>query len=254
MPDNPRAIIADDEEEVRIYLKSSLLKVWPELDICAEAKNGLEALMFIENEKPDIAFLDIRMPGLSGMEVARKVAGSCWIVFITAYDQYAVEAFENEAIDYLLKQVTIQRLEKTVSRLKNKINSETLPPKNLSQVIGRLLGDINEKTNHLKWIRAQHGETIRLTPVDDVIYFKASDRYTMVITKKQELLISKSIKQLANELNPEYFWQIHRGTIVNVAYIEKVSRSMTGRFVIKLKDTKDMLTVSRSYTHLFKQM
>ncbi len=256
MPNNPRAIIADDEEDLRIYLKTKLSEAWPELEICAEAKNGNEALAVIEEKKPDIAFLDIKMPGLNGLEVAKRVAGSCWVVFITAYDEYAVEAFENEAIDYLLKQVTLKRLKKTVNRLKRKVEEGSRIEKDLPEAIGRLLDKIQEKkdVDYLKWIRAHHGEIIRLIPVEEIIYFKASERYTMVITKNSESLISKPIKQLKDDLNPDYFWQINRGTIANVTFIEKVSRSLTGRFVLKLEHIEDLLTVSRSYTHLFKQM
>ncbi len=184
------------------------------------------------------------------------MAGSCWVVFITAYDEYAVEAFENEAIDYLLKQVTLQRLEKTVNRLKQKIEEDSRLQKDLPGVIDKLLDKIQEKkdVDYLKWIRAHHGEIIRLIPVEEVIYFKASERYTLVITKNSESLISKPIKQLKDDLNPDYYWQINRGTIVNVTFIEKVSRSLTGRFVLKLEHIEDILTVSRSYTYLFKQM
>lgn len=256
MLDNPRAIIADDEEELRIYMKSRLAKIWPELDIFAEAKNGLEALKLIESTKPDIAFLDIKMPGLSGMQVAKKIIGSCRIVFITAYDQYAVEAFEREAIDYLLKPVSFERLKMTVERLKEKMRTDVLAPMDFSKVIEKLLDNIQEKKEpgHLKWIRAKHGDTIRLIAVKDVCYFKASEKYTQVVTIDSEVLIAKSIKQLSDELNPDYFWRIHRGTIVNAAHIAKVSRSLTGRFIIKLKNIPDLLTVSRRHTHLFRQM
>jgi DNA-binding LytR/AlgR family response regulator len=239
-----RAIIADDEEQLRSYLKSRLLEVWPDLVICGEARNGQEALELMEKYRPDIAFLDIRMPGLSGMEVAREIAGSCRVVFITAYDQYAVEAFENEAVDYLLKPVTRERLERTVKRLKEQTAASTKPPLNFSEIVERLV----------QWIQVQQGDSIRLIPVDEVFYFKASDKYTMVISKEGESLIRKPIKELADELDPNEFWRIHRGTIVNAACISKVSRSLTGRSIIRLKDLPETLTVSRSYAHLFKQM
>lgn len=251
-----KAVIADDEEQLRTYLKARLSEVWPELDICGEAENGLEALKLIEKEKPQIAFLDIRMPGLSGMEVAKKIAGSCRIVFITAYDQYAVEAFESEAIDYLLKPVTNERLKSTVDRIKKHILASSKTGSNLSEVVGRLINGLQERHApvYLQWIRAQQGDVTRLIPVDEVYYFKASDKYTMVVTAEGELLISKPIKELARELDPDRFWRIHRGTIVNAGCIDKVSRSLTGRGVIKLKDRQELLTVSRSYIHIFKQM
>lgn len=251
-----RAIIADDEEQLRTYLKSRLSEVWPELVICGEARNGREALKAIEKEQPHIAFLDIRMPGLSGMEVAKKIAGSCRVVFITAYDQYAVEAFESEAIDYLLKPVTNKRLKSTVDRIKKQIAASSTPPSDLSEIVERVMTGLQERyaPGYLQWIRAQQGDGTRLIPVDEVYYFKASEKYTMVMTAAGESLINKTIKELANELDPDKFWRIHRGTIVNAACIDKVSRSLTGRGVIQLKDLQELLTVSRSYIHIFKQM
>lgn len=251
-----RAIIADDEKQLRSHLKSMLLKVWPDLVICGEAGNGSEALELIEKHRPDIAFLDIRMPGLSGMEVAGKIAGACWVVFVTAYDQYAIEAFENEAVDYVLKPVTRERLEKTAKRLKEQIGSSIKPPVGFSEIVGRLIAKVQdmETPGYLQWLKVQHGDGIRLIPVDEVNYFKAADKYTMVITKEGESLIRKPIKDLAGELDPDKFWRIHRGTIVNAGCISEVSRSLTGRSVIRLKDLPETLAVSRSYVHLFKQM
>jgi len=251
-----KAIIADDEDQLRSYLKSRLSEVWPELVICGEARNGQEALELIEKHRPDIAFLDIRMPGLSGMEVAKRIVGSSWVVFITAYDKYAVEAFENEAIDYLLKPVTHERLGKTVKRLQKQIAASIKPPSDMPEIVERAIARLykKEKPGYLRWIRAQHGDGIRLIPVDEVCYFKASDKYTLVLTKESELLIKKAIKELVDELDPNQFWRIHRSTIVNARYIAKVSSSLTGRGVVKLKDRPELLTVSRSYIHIFKQM
>ena len=196
------------------------------------------------------------MPGLSGMEVAKRVINSCWIVFITAYDKYAVEAFENEAIDYLLKPITHKRLEKAITRLQKQIAASIKPPPNMSEIIEQTLTRLHRKETpgYLRWLKAQYGDGIRLIPVDDVSYFKASDKYTLVLTKDGELLIKKTIKDLADELDPDQFWRIHRGTIVNARSITKVSRSLTGRGVVKLKDRPELLTVSRSYMHIFKQM
>lgn len=251
-----KAIIADDEGQLRSYLKSRLSDVWPELIICGEARNGQEAIELIEKYRPHIAFLDIQMPGLSGIDVAKKIGGSCRVVFITAYDQYAVEAFESEAIDYLLKPVTRERLEKTTNRLKKQIATSSEPPADLSKMVERMMTTLANKdvSTYLQWIRTQQGEEIRLVAVDEVYYFKASDKYTMVMTKDRESLIRKPIKELANELDPDKFWRIHRGTIVNAACIANMSRSLTGRGVIRLKDRSETLTVSRSYIHIFKQM
>ncbi len=251
-----KAIIADDERELRNYLKTMLKEAWPELVICGEAANGDEALELVSLNRPQIAFLDIKMPGLSGMDVAEKIAHICRIVFVTAYDQYAVEAFEKEAVDYLVKPVMKERLEQTISRLKRQLEISDSPVGDISELVGQVIKRLNdkEKAEYMRWIRIQVRDDIRLIPVDDVVYFKAEDKYTLVITKNGESLIKKSIKELTEELDPDHFWQIHRGSIVNVSNIDKVSRSLTGRGVLKLKGRPELLTVSRNYLHYFKQM
>ena len=253
---NPEAIIADDEEQLRIHLRSKLAELWPELTISGEAKNGIEAVALIESLRPAVAFLDIKMPGLTGLEVAQKISTGCRVVFITAYDQYAVEAFESEAIDYILKPVTEKRLVKTINRLKNQISSASEPPLNFSASIERLLAAINSKETpgNLKWIKVRHGDEVRLIAIAEVCYFKAEDKYTVVKTLEGESLIKKTIRQLSEELDSDQFWRIHRGTIINVGQIRNVSRSFAGRLIITLKDLPESLTVSRSYAHLFKQM
>jgi len=250
------AIIADDEELSRAHLKTQLLKVWPDLVISGEAENGLEAIELNETHQPDVAFLDIRMPGISGIEVAKQISPQCKIVFITAYDRYAVTAFENEAIDYILKPALEERLEKTIARIKDKILQEDYLS-NMTEVIERLSLILNRKQNnsvHLKWIRVQIDHSVRLIPVEKIYFFQASNKYTRVITKNREALIRKSISELAKELDPDMFFKIHRKTIVNANFIEKVDTSTTGRGLIKLIDRLEIHTVSRSYTHLFRQM
>ena len=251
-----KAIIADDEKELRTYLKSLLAADWPDLVICGEAENGKEALELVEAERPQVVFLDIRMPGLSGLEVAKKIAGVCHIVFVTAYDQYAVEAFEREAVDYLVKPVSRERLMQTIQRLKNHLDVSPAPPAGLTAVVEHVLASLNTKKagDFLHWIRVQIKDSVRLIPVREVDYFQAKDKYTLVITEDGESLIRKSIKELTSELDPDQFWQIHRSTIVNVSKIEKVSRSITGRGILRLKERPELLTVSRNYLHLFKQM
>ncbi len=247
------AVIADDEAPLRQSLRARLSEVWPELVICGEAKNGKEALDLIERHRPQVAFLDIRMPGLTGMEVAERIQGACRVVFVTAYDEYAVDAFEKEAVDYLLKPVSNERLAKTVKRLKENLESGAAVPADvLRRLLARLSGE--ERAGSLQYLRVQHGDGVRLIPVDEVIYFKAEDKYTTVITREGESLVRKPIKELAEELDHEKFWQIHRGAIVNVRFIARVSRSLTGKGVVKLKDRSETLTISNRYMHLFKQM
>ncbi|WP_300672852.1 LytTR family DNA-binding domain-containing protein [Desulfoluna sp.] len=250
-----RAIIADDEEQLVIYLESMLSRIWPELVVCGRAGNGREALELMELESPDIAFLDIKMPGLTGMEVASQCSRQTRVVFITAFNQYAVDAFENEAMDYLLKPVTDERLSKTVDRLKKQMEGDT-PPAELKGVIEEVIRAVGRPaaSSHLKWIKALHRDCIRLIYVDDVLFFKSSAKYTTVLTVDGESLIKKPIKELTDELDPETFWRIHRGTIINAGCIDKVSHSLTGRLAVKLKGSSEILTVSRSYAHLFKQM
>ena len=251
-----KAIVADDEKELRTYLKTLLAAAWPELVVCGEARNGREALALVETESPQVVFLDIRMPGLSGLEVAKQLAGRCHIVFVTAYDQHAVEAFERDVVDYLVKPVSPQRLMQTVQRLKNLLAVSPAPAAELSAAVERVLAGLKlpKVTDFLQWIRVPVKESVRLIPVRDVAYFQAQDKYTLVMIDEGEALIRKNIRELAAELDPGHFWQIHRGTIVNVSRIERVSRSVTGRGVLRLKGRPEPLTVSRNYLHLFKQM
>jgi len=251
-----KAIIADDEKELRGYLKTMLAEIWPELEICGEAANGKDALELVDTFAPQIAFLDIRMPGLSGLEVAEKIASVCRIVFVTAFDQYAVDAFEREAVDYLVKPVTKKRLTQTIQRLKKQLQASPEPPAGLAEMITHVLANLqgNANANYLRWIKTQYKDNIRLIPVEEIDYFQAEDKYTLVMTAQGESLIKKSIKELSCELNPQQFWQIHRSTIVNISKIGNVSRSLTGRGIVKLKGRPESLTVSRNFLHLFKQM
>lgn len=241
-----KAIIADGEAHFIQHLESRLFDLWPALSICGRAGSGEEAAQLMEKHHPQLAFLDVRLPGLCGMQVARKFAASCAIVFVTAYDHYAANAFESGAVDYLIKPVTRQRLAKAVQRIQKW---------HLSQAAEHLLmGSSKKEQDYLQWIRVQHGDGVLVLPVDEISYFKAGDKYTLVITRDGESLIKKPIKELVRELNPDRFWRIHRGTIVNVACIRKVSRSTTGRGVVNLKGCDDFLTVSKPYLDLFKHM
>jgi DNA-binding LytR/AlgR family response regulator len=250
------ALIADDEAELRSHLIRMLEQLWPELTIIGEAGNGLEALNMANELSPDIVFLDIRMPGLNGIEVARQICGKCLIVFITAYDQYAIDAFENEALDYILKPVEKKRLQNCIQRCHCQVSEPVRHSPDLEQLLGQLEKrlDKDRAGRYLQWIRAQHGDAIRLIPVEEVLMFRSADKYTLVITLQKESVIRKTIKELEKELDPEKFWKIHRGSIVNVSCIQKVSKSMTGKYVLKLNGFDEPLMVSRSYSHLFKQM
>jgi DNA-binding LytR/AlgR family response regulator len=233
---------------LRAQLRTRLTQAWPELAIVAEAENGEQALALQRELEPDIAFLDIQMPVKSGLEVADALAGACHIVFVTAYDEYAVTAFEQGAVDYVLKPVTTDRLVKVAQRLKQRLDR---PPADLATVLAQLA---NRSGGPLKWIKASLGPSMRLIAVDDVLYFHAQDKYTKVVTQEGEALIRKTIKELFDELDAELFWQVHRGTIVNLRAIARVDRDYRDQPLIILKQRPEKLTVSRTFAHLFKAM
>jgi DNA-binding LytR/AlgR family response regulator len=240
-------------------LRDRLGAAYPELDIVGIAGNGPEALRLIEEHDPDVLFLDIRMPGLNGLEVARRVADGAQIVFVTAYDQYALEAFEREAVDYLLKPVTDERLAQTVRRLRERLR--TPPPADelkraldaLSRVLPSLSGNA-AAPGRLAWVRASVGNQVRLIAVEEVCYFQANDKYTSVFTAEGEALIRTSLRELGEQLDPDRFWQVHRATIVNLAHVAATTRDLSGRTQIKLKSRPETLAVSRAFAQRFRQM
>jgi DNA-binding LytR/AlgR family response regulator len=253
----PTAIIADDERLMRDQLRLRLSQVWPELDIVGEAKNGDEAVELVAQLKPDLTFLDIRMPGKTGMEAAREIGNQSQIVFVTAYDQYAVEAFERGAVDYVLKPPEQERLQVTVDRLKAQLKKPAAAVNNDS--VTAMLSQLAEKIaapkpKYLQWIQASIGQDLRMIPVEDILFFRSDEKYTCVQTEKFEALIRKPVRDLAEELDPSLFWQIHRATLVNVNAIEGVTRDIRGRHLVLIKGKPDKLEVSRSFLHLFKQM
>ena len=245
------AIIADDEARLAEYLKERLAVLWPELVIAGVAGNGPEAQALLDAEAPDIAFLDIRMPGLSGLDVARGASRDVRIVFVTAFDQYALAAFERAAVDYLLKPVSDERLAETVARLKAQA---TPPPGDIGTVLAAIAQLAPGGPQKLAWIRASRGSEVQLIDVEDVCYFQANDKYTSVFTADGESLIRTPLKELAGQLDPQRFWQVHRGTIVNVRHIATTTRDLAGRITLRLKRRPEPLAVSRAYMHLFKQM
>ena len=254
MTNSLTAIIADDEQHLATYLNDRLAALWPELTIVGIAKNGLEAMRLVDDESPAIVFLDIRMPGLTGLEVAKRLDAKTHVVFVTAYDQYAVDAFDQQAADYLLKPVTDDRLARTIARLKEKISTSEVPG-DVADILKQLATALPPARNtHLRWIRASVGETVRQIPVDEVFYFQAQDKYVSVYTSAGESLIRTPLAELQAELDPNEFWQIHRSTIVNVNRVAATTRDVMGKTLLKLKDCKAELQVSRAYAHLFKQM
>lgn len=257
-----RAIIADDERLMREQLRSRLVEVWPDLEIVAEARNGREAVDAVRELKPDLAFLDIRMPGMTGVEAAREIGDACHIVFITAYSEYAVDAFEQGAVDYVLKPADRDRLELTVARLRKRLSEK---PADLSALLNKLAARLDDMASpaaapgtgepkHLQWIQASMGQQLRMIPVADVLFFTSDEKYTRVQTETYEALIRKPIKELVEELDPKQFWQVHRSTIVNVKAIAGITRDFRGRQLVQLRNHPEKLEVSRNYTHLFRQM
>ncbi len=249
------AIIADDEALLRFHLRKELSESWPQLDIIAEAANGDEALQLIEELRPDVVFLDIKMPGLTGLQVAEQLPGACLLVFITAFDEFAVQAFEQEAIDYLLKPIEPKRIDKMVGRLQQKLNAREAP-RDLSQALGLLRQSLQQPvgSESLRWLKALKGDDIHLINIHDVICFHAEDKYTRVITAAGEYLIRMAIKHLEQQLDGEAFWRIHRSTIVQVEKIARVSRRLSGKLTLVLADSSFEPVVSRSYADKFKQM
>ena len=269
-----RALIADDERLMREQLRARLAEVWPELEIIAEAKNGLEAVELTEAHQPDLVFLDIRMPGMTGVEAARAIAqlpvdedGNGWkgceTVFITAYDQYAIEAFEQGVVDYVLKPAERERLTVTVARIKKRLaqrdgsapHDADEPPPAMQQLLQKLAARMDPgKSPQLRWIQATVGQNIQMIPVEDVLFFISDEKYTRVQTATLEALIRKPIKELIEELDAEVFWQIHRSTLVNTKFIAGVSRDLRGRQLVAVKGHNEKLEVSRSFAGLFKGM
>jgi DNA-binding LytR/AlgR family response regulator len=246
----PTALIAEDEPMLRAQLKARLREAWPELRDIVEAENGDQALALFEERRPDVAFLDIRMPRQSGLDVAREIASRCHVVFVTAYDEYAIAAFDEGAVDYLLKPVTADRIGKVVARVRARLAA---PPLDLATLL-RKLADREESGAPLKWIRASLGNVMQMIAVADVVYFQAEDKYTKVVTPDAEALIKKPIKDLFDELDQEVFWQIHRATIVNLNAIARVERDWRDQPVITLKSRPEKLSVSRTFAHRFKAM
>ena len=251
----PTAVIADDERLMRDQIAGRLKVAWPELLIVGEAANGRETVAMVQSLEPDIVFLDINMPEMDGIRAAQALAGMAHVVFVTAYDQYAIRAFDQGAVDYLLKPVEPERVALTCTRLRMRLQRKPDPMNDLLVELSQRLGSGGVKPReYLRWVQASVGNTLRMIPTGDILFFRAEDKYTRVQTGGFEALIRKPIKELIDELDPNEFWQIHRATVVRVDAVAQVSRNLRGNQVVHVKGRDDKLEVSRSFNHLFKQM
>lgn len=247
------ALIADDEPVMLARIRNALTEVWPELDVVAECRNGVAALEAFHAHKPDVAFLDIRMPGKTGLEVAAEIGDSAHVVFVTAYDEHAIAAFQNGAADYLLKPVEIARLRETVARLRKRIEQQPASaPADLTALVKSLLEQAKPAA-HLKWIRASVGNVTRLIHTDDILFIQSDNKYTRIVCKGADAFVRTPISELREGLDPERFWQVHRGAIVNAHAIDRAVREESERLVLHFRGHHEKIVVSRQYYPLFKQ-
>ena len=256
----PTALVADDEPLLRKSMTRLLAHAWPELQVVVQARNGREAVEHFESQQPDICFLDVHMPGMSGVEAARFIGRRAHLVFVTAFDQYAVQAFEHGALDYLVKPVEPARLADTVARLQERLRAAQ-PVPDTDALLEQLAARLQKKTapTALQWIRASVGQSLRLIPVDDIDFLRSDEKYTLIAWrgdagKPGEALIRTPLKELVSQLDAAHFMQVHRSVVVNLRAISHVTRGENETADIHLKGRNDVLPVSRSYLHLFRQM
>ncbi|OYU45157.1 MAG: DNA-binding response regulator [Burkholderiales bacterium PBB4] len=260
------ALIADDEPLLREQLARHLKQLWPELEVVAQARNGREAVELFDQLLPDVCFLDVHMPGMNGVEAARSIGRRAAIVFVTAFENYAVEAFRQGAIDYLVKPLEESRLSDTIQRLKDRLHKDApaqtaqaqmAAQSDMDELLDRMAVQLRERLGPqtwLKWIKASVGNTVRLIPVEQVLYLKSDTKYTLVVWEGGEALIRKTIRDLADTLDPQVFAQIHRSVIVNLQQVAHYAHSSGDSGEVQLKGRSETLSVSRSYVHLFRQM
>jgi DNA-binding LytR/AlgR family response regulator len=254
------ALIADDEPLLREHLAAHLARQWPELQVVGEARNGREAVELFDRLRPDVVFLDVHMPGLSGVDAARAIGPLAHIVFVTAFEQYAVQAFEHGAIDYVVKPLDEVRLAATVSRLQERLADRAARQGDDGRIdvaldeLARRLSRHPKGLPRLQWIRASVGTTVKLIPVDEVAYLRSDEKYTLVVWSGGEALIRKPIRELIDELDSEQFVQVHRSVIVNLRQVSQVTRGANETAEVHLRGRSETLPVSRSYLHLFRQM
>jgi DNA-binding LytR/AlgR family response regulator len=252
-----KAVVADDEPLLRAQVIDTLAELWPELELVGEAGDGEAALRLVAEHQPQVVFLDIEMPGMNGLEAARQLKGLAHVVFITAYQQYAVDAFERGAIDYLLKPASPARLADTVERLKQRVAGPVPGEKALDAMLAQITramgaGKPLRPTPRLRWVQAAVGQQVRLIRVSEILFFQSDLKYTRIVTRDGEALIRKPLKELLVELDPEQFWQVHRGHVVNMEWVLHAVRSDEGRMHLVLRDSAHTLEVSRSYQTLFR--
>jgi DNA-binding LytR/AlgR family response regulator len=247
----PVALVAEDEPLLREQLVELLQAAWPELDIAHAVGDGAQALRALDSHCPDVLFLDIQMPEASGLEVARRASGRCHVVFVTAYDRFAVAAFEHGAVDYVMKPLSGRRIAAAVGRLKERLTSR---PMRLEGVIDAMSASVATDSQPLRWINVSHGDDVQLVTIEEVCYFQSDTKYTRVVAANREGLIRKTIKELVHELDPATFWQVHRATIVNLNAVATVGRDVAGNVILRLRDRSEILRVSQQYARLFRQM
>lgn len=256
------ALLVDDEAAMRDHLRARLQQAWPELEIIAEANNGIAAIEQAEQLHPDVIFLDIRMPGKNGIEAASQLATQAQVVFVTAYNEYAIAAFERGAMDYLLKPVELERLRSTVERLQQRLAEKHMAQQRdsgaqtqqVAQLLTQLMQQQGQQREYLRWIQASVGNALRMISTKEILFFKSDEKYTVVQTEQAEYLIRKSLKELEDELDPKEFWRIHRATLVRASAISEVTRDFRGKHLLGLKGYAEKLEISRNHTHLFQQM
>lgn len=248
-----KILIAEDERPIRDALHVQILNAWPEADVVAVCADGVDALNQFEEQRPDVVFLDIRMPGLSGLEVAKEIGARAFIVFTTAYDEYAISAFESGAVDYILKPVETARLMETVSRVKARIGTQG--PGNLESLFAELESKLaSQETKPLKWVTASIGNTVKMISVDDVLYFQSDQKHTKVVTRESEAIIRVPLKQLVARLEEDKFWQTHRSAIVAVDAVDSIFKDELGGWSLALKERTETLPVNAEFHRRIKAL
>jgi DNA-binding LytR/AlgR family response regulator len=248
----PTAVIAEDELPQRQELRAMLAELWPELHIVAECEDGLAALSALGQYRPQVAFLDIRMPGVSGLEVARAAGADCQVIFITAYEEYALRAFDEGAVDYLLKPISRDRLSRTAERARARLNDGTHV--DMAALIDMIQAKLAPGNRGIKWITASVGNAVKMFPIDEVLFFQAQDKYTRVVTADNEGNIRTPLKDLLAALDSGTFWQVHRSVIVRVSAIHTVEKGEDGKLHLSVRGHQEVLPVSSAFQHRFRGM